>query len=1091
MYEKIDVAYYTNERGVFEYDFIVKPSGNISDIKFKYRGASDIVLANNKLTVTSPFGEIEEWMPEVYQVIEGEKIKVNAAYKMVNGEVSFNVPVYNRSYNLIIDPWITYYGGAEPDEPYSNACDANANVIVTGLTRSPNFPVTPGAYQTALNGTDADAFVLKFDKTGVRQWCTFYGGSFDDQGWGVTADAIGNIVITGNTASPDLPVTPGAFQTQLIAGTMAYAAKFTSAGALSWATYIGGTVGESGVDVDVDAANNVVVHGDANSPDFPVTTGCFQSQLSGIDIYLIKFSPAGAIQWATFFGGSGMDVAKDVATDNLNNIVIHGNTISTDMPVSTGAFQTANVGFMNGSSYVTKFDPSGALVFSTYFSGTQKQDEGFGIDADANGDIVVTGMTRSSDFPVTPGAFQTQYMSTWPEADAYISKFSPTGTLLWSTLYGGVDQDESFTIAVDSKNDIFVMGDTYASDFPTTNCSYQPVFGGDEDNYIIKFDPNGNRICAGFLGDNDHDEMESVGNLSVAGGFVYMAVIGPKSTPATPGAFQTSWALKSDIFLVQLCGNTCGLSLMSLSASASQTNFCAGQSTNFIGSNASCDTTEDTYQWTFAGATPSASTQKNPANVFYNTAGNYSVKLVVTTPCGTDSMILNNYITVNASPVMSVAGNTVVCTGDSTTLTAQGAASYFWSTGVATTTLTVSPTLITTYSVVGTLGSCYDTSFVTITPMVPPIAVITGDTSVCGGTTLMLTASGGAFYSWSTTSIHTATLQVTPTSNTTYTVVASNGNCYDTAYISITFTATPFAAISGNTNICSGNSTILTAIGGGNYQWSTGVNTNTINVIPGGSGLYTLTVSSGICWDSASVMINVVQQPTAAASNDTIICRGESVLLSASGGSSYFWNNASSTSSINISPLLSSVYSVTVSNNPCYDIEVISVTVNNNPTASITTGGGNMLTASGGVSYSWTPTTGLGCITCADPIADPHQSTGYCVAVTDTNNCVDTACVWIGVDMAGGEVFVPTAFSPNADGQNDYFYVNSNCVVNFKFTIFDRWGNKVFETTDPAFKWDGKYKGELMDAAVFVYQMNAYFLSKETLIQKGNISLVR
>jgi gliding motility-associated-like protein len=167
----------------------------------------------------------------------------------------------------------------------------------------------------------------------------------------------------------------------------------------------------------------------------------------------------------------------------------------------------------------------------------------------------------------------------------------------------------------------------------------------------------------------------------------------------------------------------------------------------------------------------------------------------------------------------------------------------------------------------------------------------------------------------------------------------------------------------------------------------------------------------------------------------------------------------------------------------------VSASVNN-----IIPGGTTQLYASGGQTYQWLPTTGLSCTDCPNPVASPKETTSYCVWVTDANNCKDSACITIAVDILCGEVFVPNAFSPNDDNANDVECVminNPACVKELTFAIYNRWGEKVFETNDVTSCWDGRYKGKLMNTGVFVYYLEATLVSGEKISKKGNISLIR
>jgi gliding motility-associated-like protein len=256
-----------------------------------------------------------------------------------------------------------------------------------------------------------------------------------------------------------------------------------------------------------------------------------------------------------------------------------------------------------------------------------------------------------------------------------------------------------------------------------------------------------------------------------------------------------------------------------------------------------------------------------------------------------------------------------------------------------------------------------------------------------------------------------------------------------------------------------------------------------------------------------SITIVVVQPASINAGNDVAICSGQNVQLNASGATSYLWNNVASLSNGNISnptasPIVTTQYIVSNgSGGGCVSSDTVLVSVLATPSAglssnvSITEGESVTLTASGGIQYIWSPTAGLNCTNCATVTASPISTTTYCVTViADTTlNCSDSACVTVTVvPVECKEIFVPTAFSPNGDGNNDLLFVESNCSVNsLTFFVFDRWGEKVFETTDINSGWDGLFKGKEVDNAVFSYYAKAVFTNGGEMELQGNVTVVR
>jgi gliding motility-associated-like protein len=150
-----------------------------------------------------------------------------------------------------------------------------------------------------------------------------------------------------------------------------------------------------------------------------------------------------------------------------------------------------------------------------------------------------------------------------------------------------------------------------------------------------------------------------------------------------------------------------------------------------------------------------------------------------------------------------------------------------------------------------------------------------------------------------------------------------------------------------------------------------------------------------------------------------------------------------------------------------------------------------VLNGSGGVSYTWSPPAGLSCTNCQFPVATPSVTTVYTLTVTDANGCTDSDTVTVFVDIACGEIFVPNAFSPNGDNANDTFYVRGNCIKFMQFEIYNRWGEKVFSSTDPAKGWDGTWRGEKCEAATFTYFLRATLIDDTQINKQGTISLVK
>jgi gliding motility-associated-like protein len=218
-------------------------------------------------------------------------------------------------------------------------------------------------------------------------------------------------------------------------------------------------------------------------------------------------------------------------------------------------------------------------------------------------------------------------------------------------------------------------------------------------------------------------------------------------------------------------------------------------------------------------------------------------------------------------------------------------------------------------------------------------------------------------------------------------------------------------------------------------------------------------------------------------------------------GATYLWNTGATTAAITIPS--AGNYSVLITIGTCTTSAITTVTVSPNPIAhaysdvTIIQGQSTNLNATGGTNYVWDNGMNGDIIT-----VSPQSTTNYCVTVYDANNCHDTACVTVSVELcsAAGTLYLPNAFSPNNDGDNDalqIYYGIPKCIKEFHLTIYDRWGSKAYETTDPAFKWDGVYNKSIFkgtgeaNTEVFIYYMNVKIMDGTQISRKGNISLVR
>ncbi len=454
--------------------------------------------------------------------------------------------------------------------------------------------------------------------------------------------------------------------------------------------------------------------------------------------------------------------------------------------------------------------------------------------------------------------------------------------------------------------------------------------------------------------------------------------------------------------------------------------------------------------------------------------------------------------------LLYISGNNIICNGDvsslSASLTPSGVSTYVWSTGSTATTLFVAPTVTTTYTVMGFTAFCSDTAPVTVTVMPNATALVSPSTTLCSGQSTVLTASGGVNYLWNTGAV-TSSIAVSPQSNSSYSVIVSLGPCNDTAYTSVSVQTTPTVTVSNNTTICTGDVVSLNASGGATYIWSNGATASSIVATPPTTLTYSVVAISGICSDTGNIKVTVSPPPIANIVGNINICDGSAGTLTATGGGTYVWSSGETSAAIY--PTTAGTYSVLVTIGTCTDSASVNAVVSPLPTAvvsadvTIVQGQSVELSASGGVNYVWSDMN-----TGPANSVHPQYTTVYCVTVYDQNMCWDTACteVFVISCKTAGELYLPNAFSPNGDGENDelrIYFGLFDCIQSFSFIVYNRWGEKVYETNDPWFKWNGVYNtGSLkgsgpLGTELFVYHMVAGLGDMSKIFRKGNISLVR
>ena len=393
----------------------------------------------------------------------------------------------------------TYFGGESEDRFTAMVLDSAGGIVVAGYTSSGNVHTGSGALQTAYAGGGYDAFYAKVDPQGSAPvFASYLGGggtTSTEESLGIALDGQGNVYVTGRTYFADFRTTAGAAQPARGGGIYsdAYVVKLNPSGSVVYSTYLGGSGEDRGSGIVVDAAGSVYVAGETASTDFPTTKGAFQTKYAGNgDVFVVKLSPDGnALVYSTLIGGAGQEVCNGIAVEPNGDAYVTGRTGAASYPTTSGALQTSFGGSQD--AFVSRLNAQGsALVYSTFLGGAST-DEGTGIKIDGTGSAYVAGLTYSSSFPTTPGAFQTTF--TGGDRDAFVAKLNPAGSaLVYSTLLGGSAVDEARAIAINSTGNAFVTGRTSSANFPTTGGVYQASLRANDDVFISRLNPGGTAL---------------------------------------------------------------------------------------------------------------------------------------------------------------------------------------------------------------------------------------------------------------------------------------------------------------------------------------------------------------------------------------------------------------------------------------------------------------------------------------------------------------------------------------------------------------------------------------------------------------------
>jgi gliding motility-associated-like protein len=1113
-----------------KYNFIVAAQANPASIQLNYEGLDSIYLNQGNLILKTSINEMTEQKPFAYQLINGEQIPVPCYFVLKNKTLSFQFPRgYNRNVDLVIDPVLSFAcssGSTADNFGMSATYDSKGNLYSGGTAFDQGYPTTTGAIDGTFNGSavDNDVVITKFDSSGTfLHYSTYLGGSSCEIVSSMIVNPQGELLIYGTTGSANFPVSTGAYDktfnggtavafpengTNYTKGTDLYVCRFNSTGtSLLASTFIGGSQNEGANnssalaynygdyyrgEILLDNSGDVYIASTSYSNNFPTTPGCLQSAAGGgMDGVVFKMpADLSKLIWSTYLGGNDDDGCYGINIDNSLNVFVTGGTASTNFPATAGAFKTTYGGGQS-DGYISKIKSDGTALLASTFVGTAQYDQCFLLQFDKNFDVYTIGQSLGA-MPVSAGVYSN------PNSQQFIWKLNNNlSSTSFTTIFGNGNGKINIcptAFLVDDCDNIYVCGwggevSKYSptKNMPLTPNAYQSTTDG-YNFYLFVLTANAASLLYGsyFGGASSAEHVDGGTSRFDKKGIIYQAVCsgcgGNDDFPVTPGSWPNTGTdvnhsdncnigvFKFDFQLVDS---------KAIAVAGPNDTICVNETIAFKNNS----TNATAYSWDFGDGTP-LSTLTSPSHT-YTAPGNYSVTFVAinTSTCSlSDTLILK--IVVLPTPVVNIGRDTTVCNSINLKLDAGTTGNiYLWSTGATTQTIQVTTAGI--YWVKVSNGFCADADTMEVKFGTTLILNLPKEVSLCKPDSVILNAGNpGCTYLWSTGA---TSQKIVVKDAGTYSVIVSNSLCSvkDSTIVTI-FSLSKYTV---DTTLCAGQSLTLKAnISGATYNWSTGATTESITVYT--PGLYWVDIRAGLCQVRDTMIAKFIPIPIVDLPVSLNLCPNDVVKLDAGNpGLTHLWSTGATTQSILVNA--AGHYVVTVSNGKCIgkdstDVHIIPPIIKQG-TVSLCNMETYTLSASVTTNAVFLWSTGA-----TTPSINITTAGVYWVKI-NTGNCISSDTITVIGTLGEGVIFVPNSFTPDGDRVNDVFRAQGTDITSFHLSIFDRWGELLFETKNLNEGWDGYYKGNLVQQDVYVWIMDYKTAcdEKKSHRRKGIVSVVR
>jgi len=955
-YSGIDIEY-VGEIGALKYSFLVQPNTDPSVIQSRIEGADNIEIDDNgNLKIYHSFGIISESKPLAWQIIDGEKRKVEIAFHLDNSTLSYVLGNFDPNFELVIDPTLTFstFSGSTADNWGSTATpDNQGNMFAGGIVFGQGMPVTTGAYDQTFNGTsffnqNFDIGIMKFTSDGSSLlYSTYLGGVTSNEFPSSMVCGVNNeLYVLGMTGSVDFPAV-GAYDPSFNGGTAfvpqsgsasipgsdIFITRFNPNGtAILSSTFVGGS-GNDGYngsstlkynygdayrgEITLDSTNNVFVVTSTTSTNFPLVGAGGQTMQGAQSVVAFKMNPSlNSLLWSRYISGSGADAGYSIQVAYNGNVFVAGGTTSTNLVFVSGEDLSFNGGMSDG--FLMKLNPLTGQTLNGTYVGQNEYDQVYFVQTDIQNDPYILGQSESA-YSITPGKYGNA------NSGQFIRKYTNNlSSIQWATMIGassGHVEMSPTAFLVSDCYDIYIAGwggplnvmlsqatNSTVTGFPVTSDAYQSTTLGDNF-YLAVLGSNASTLkYATFFGgiSNSNKHVDGGTSRFDKQGRVYHAVCAACGGNSSGFTSTTgSWSTTNNSSNCNLAAFKFDLSVIIPLITVLDPLICYPEPVLFQNNTLYADN----YFWTFGDGT--SSSVQSPSHV-YPGAGSYTVTLIAWDALGCYQADTSSFvIEVGDFQGVVVQPTDTICIGGNYQLHATGGQLYNWSPGQFLDDSTSSDPFatinVTTIFTVIISDSCGVDTISIVLNVHNDLLIASNDTSICIGNVVALSASGAVNYSWSPPTYlsdpNIANPISTPTQTTNYIVTGTTSSgCVHEEPVTITvFTNPPIPIIGDTIKICVNTSQTISVSGGDIYDWSPNINIMpisgpTVSLSPS-QGMYYYCDFTNSCGTVSDSIFADVLFPSVEGYGDTTICPGDAAVIGAIGATDYIWSPTGTLSS--------------------------------------------------------------------------------------------------------------------------------------------------------------------------------------------------